>query len=189
MNIKSWGRFFNDTPEATGETAMLLQNNVLFSRNEDGVDFYALQRQFAAGSVIASIDDDGLITGAGYSPDGMFPSNGLRLVEVSGPDMPSTLQEIVGKVVDLENLALLPKPVNPVPYSITPTQAKLALHDRGLLDDVEALVASHPYRPVQIYFDNATVWERNNPYVVGLGYELGLSEDDMDALFIAAARK
>lgn len=109
MIIKSWGRFSAYTPE-TADVAHLQAEGVVFSRNEDGVDFYALRKQFAAGSIIASVNDEGQIVAAGYSPDGMHPFHNMRLVELSGPDLPSVLQEIVGKTIDFETSSLLIRP-------------------------------------------------------------------------------
>lgn len=73
--------------------------------------------------------------------------------------------------------------------SVTPAQAKLALDDSGLLDDVETVVNNHPVRAVKIWYENANYWERGNPYVQALGIELGLTEEQIDELFVAASKK
>lgn len=87
-------------------------------------------------------------------------------------------------------VAALDLPEAPPPL-MTPTvssaQARLALYNAGLLDDLEAIIAAHPYRPVRIWYEGANMWERTNPYVSILGPELGLTEEQIDALFIAAA--
>lgn len=72
--------------------------------------------------------------------------------------------------------------------AIGPAQARIALYQAGLLDKVEAKVASAEYPPVRIYFDNAAEWRRDHPYIQGLAMDLGLTDDQVDNLFRAAAR-
>jgi hypothetical protein len=69
--------------------------------------------------------------------------------------------------------------------SVTAAQAKLALYANGKLDIVEQAVAQ--YVPYKLFYDNSPYWQRNHPYVMGIGAELGLSEEEIDALFDAAA--
>lgn len=84
-----------------------------------------------------------------------------------------------------EYVAPLPR----TPDSVTPSQAKIALFEAGLLDQVDALVAGYPYKPVQIWWANATRFEISNGYLQALGWEMGLSGDQIADLFIAAANK
>lgn len=77
---------------------------------------------------------------------------------------------------------------NPVPASVSAAQACLILEDDGLLAGVEAIVAQMP-KTVQIWFARANTWERDNPYVRGIGLELGLTEAQMDEMFRRAARR
>ena len=78
-------------------------------------------------------------------------------------------------------------PVPPPPTVVSASQAKIALYDVGLLETVKALVANHPYEPVRIWYADANQWERGHAYVQGLGAEIGLTDDDIDALFLAAS--
>ena len=78
--------------------------------------------------------------------------------------------------------------LNPVPEQVTSAQAVVILAEIGLLDTVETIIKLYP-RTVQIWFERANVWERNNPYVVGLGMELGLDDEQLDDLFRRAAKK
>lgn len=77
---------------------------------------------------------------------------------------------------------------NPVPASVSAAQACLILEDDGLLAQVEAIVAQMP-KTVQIWFARANTWERDNPYVRGIGLELELTEAQMDEMFRRAARR
>ena len=80
-----------------------------------------------------------------------------------------------------------PEPDPPgVPHSVSMRQARLALLGAGLLDSVDAVVAQSP-RAVQIEWEFATdVW-RDRDLVASLGGALGLTDDQIDGLFIAAA--
>lgn len=69
---------------------------------------------------------------------------------------------------------------------VTPAQAKIALFRAGLLDAVEADIATQ-YRPVQLYWQFATEFYRFNPYIMAIGASLGLTEGQIDALFLAAS--
>lgn len=74
-----------------------------------------------------------------------------------------------------------------VPKSITRRQFKLALLGMGLLDDVEAAVAASPDRALQISYNDALDFERNNPLILAMSAMLGKTEEELDALFILGA--
>ena len=78
-----------------------------------------------------------------------------------------------------------------VPSKVTMRQARLALLQAGLLDDTEALIASlegPEGQAARIEWDySSEVW-RNKPFVITLGAQLGLDDEQLDALFIAASQ-
>ena len=74
-----------------------------------------------------------------------------------------------------------------VPQVITIRQARLALLAAGLLDSVEAAVAAGD-RTVQIEWEYATELHRAWPTLLGLAGALGLTDLQVDELFIAAAQ-
>ncbi|CAA0128765.1 Uncharacterised protein [Starkeya nomas] len=80
-----------------------------------------------------------------------------------------------------------PPPV--VPYSVTRAQARVALFEAGLLAQVDAAVAAHPYELVRIWWADALNIERNHPYLVAMAVELELTEQQVDQLFITAATR
>jgi hypothetical protein len=90
------------------------------------------------------------------------------------------------EIVEAEMLPPLPVPV---PSFVSSAQALLALDDAGLLPQVQALIGSHPVTAVRIWYERANFWERSNVYVQALAAELGLTDGEVDALFIAAASK
>jgi hypothetical protein len=68
--------------------------------------------------------------------------------------------------------------------TLTMRQARLALLNLGLLDEVEAAITSTENR---IWWDYSTTVERNNPLVISVLAALGKSSAEIDALFIAAS--
>jgi hypothetical protein len=81
-----------------------------------------------------------------------------------------------------------PKPIPPVPVpeAITPLQARRALRGAGLLDAVNAWIATQPD-------DAQEAWEyclevrRDSPLIVGAQEGLGLTSEQVDDLFRAGA--
>lgn len=74
-----------------------------------------------------------------------------------------------------------------IPKSVTRAQALMALYNAGLLPQVQSAVDAHTYPPVKIWFDNALNFERNHTYLQAIAIELGLTGQQVDELFIAAA--
>ena len=83
-----------------------------------------------------------------------------------------------------EALASLPRQVGIL--TITPLQAKLALHGAGLLDTVEALIANAD-RPTQLAWQEATSFARTSPLLNSMAAALGMTSEQVDDLFLAAA--
>ena len=73
-----------------------------------------------------------------------------------------------------------------VPQSITPLQAKLQLLKLGLLDEVETLVTGD--RTSQLYWEYASVVERDNAVLLLMAEQLGLTSEQVDEMFIAASK-
>lgn len=92
------------------------------------------------------------------------------------------------KITDAEAEALRPVPAPVVPQVVSRFQARAALHLAGLLDDVEALMAA-PGTPAlaKLAWADAQEFKRNSPTVLSLSASLGLTEAQLDALFITAA--
>lgn len=83
-----------------------------------------------------------------------------------------------------------PPPVPPqVPQSVTMRQARLALLGAGLLSQVDAAIASLPSpqkEAAQIEWEYAAVVQRNSGLVPAMAQALGMTEAQIDDLFIAA---
>lgn len=74
--------------------------------------------------------------------------------------------------------------------SCTPRQARLALLAVGILDQVDAAIASIEDETARagaaIAWEYATEVNRLDPWVVQLGGALGMSDEQLDELFVAA---
>ena len=84
-----------------------------------------------------------------------------------------------------------PGPAPVVPVVVSARQAKSALLEAGLLDDVELAIASIPdpleQRRLQIDWDESTEFRRDWPALALLAAVMKLDEGTLDALFIEAA--
>lgn len=81
----------------------------------------------------------------------------------------------------------IPDPVPEVPASVTAMQARIALHDAGLLAAAHA-AAEAAGGAVQIAWEYATEFPRNSPTLAALAAVIGLDDAAIDALFISAAQ-
>lgn len=91
------------------------------------------------------------------------------------------------RVVDGQVVLPPPPPVT----TVTMRQARLALLNAGLLDDVEAAIAAIPddvqRKAAQIEWEYASVVERDNPIIQQLVSALGMTEQQVDEFFATAA--
>jgi hypothetical protein len=109
-----------------------------------------------------------------------------------GADMPFTVIG-EGSVEDAspEDFPPPPPAPAPVPQSVTMRQARLALLGAGLLDNIDAAIASIPdevqRRAATIEWEYANTVERNSAFVQQMAAGLAMSAEQMDQLFITAA--
>lgn len=73
-----------------------------------------------------------------------------------------------------------------VPQAITPLQAKLQLYELDLLDEVDTLVATD--RKVQLYWEYALDIKRNHEVLLFMATQLGLTDEQLDDMFIQASK-
>lgn len=77
-----------------------------------------------------------------------------------------------------------------VPQSVTMRQARLAMLQAGILDDVEAMISAMEGaegRAAQIDWEYALDVRRDWPLIGVLAPQLGMTDEQVDELFIAAA--
>jgi hypothetical protein len=76
-----------------------------------------------------------------------------------------------------------------VPQVVSRFQAKAALLSEGLLDQVEAIIADPATDAMtKLAWDEAVQFQRNSPTIATLAAALGLTDQQVDDLFIAAAQ-
>ena len=81
-------------------------------------------------------------------------------------------------------------PPTPIPQVVTMRQARLALLQQGLLASIQPAIDAldEPARSgANIEWEYSQEVERNRPFVELLSQALGLTDDDLDALFELAA--
>ena len=76
---------------------------------------------------------------------------------------------------------------NPVPQQVTMRQARLALLNAGLLDDVEVVIAAAG-REAQLEWEYAAAVDRSNPAVAIVQQQKALTDAQIDDLFREAAK-
>ena len=79
---------------------------------------------------------------------------------------------------------------NPVPQQVTMRQARLALLSAGLLDDVDAAIAALPSpqkEVARIEWEYSQEVQRHSGFVSVLAPALGMTDEQTDELFLAAA--
>lgn len=74
-----------------------------------------------------------------------------------------------------------------VPFSIAPAQGRIALARRGLLAAIQNAIPTDVENPTRIYWEYAISWERSHPLINQLAAALGLTEAQVDEIFIEAA--
>ena len=79
-------------------------------------------------------------------------------------------------------------PSPPIPTTVTRFQALAVLAAGGYLSTIRAYIATLDENNIQrLAWENAADWERTSPTLNALAVMLGLTESQVDDLFIAAA--
>lgn len=98
-------------------------------------------------------------------------------------------QQIGGATITVLVDPNAPPPGPVIPQSVTAFQAKAALLHADFLDDVEAMMdAPETPRIVKLAWSEALTFERQSPTVVAMGSALGLTDSELDALFVAGSQ-
>lgn len=99
------------------------------------------------------------------------------------------MQEIAPGVIEYGSPGT-PGELNGVPYAVTMRQARLALLGAGKLAAVESAIAALPEpqkTAALIEWEYSNEVQRHNGFVSQLAPALGMSEAQLDALFVQAA--
>lgn len=95
--------------------------------------------------------------------------------------------EIIVPSIEDNIIEEVPVDENFVPIKITRLQAKLQLLEIGLLDEVEEIVKQD--RKVELYWSDATNFYRTDEILLGMATALGLSDAQLDDLFLQASKR
>jgi len=80
-------------------------------------------------------------------------------------------------------------PPPPIPSTVTRFQALAVLAAGGYLDTIRTYINTLDQNNVQrLAWENATDWERSSPTLNALAAMLGLTDTEVDDLFVAAAQ-
>lgn len=85
-----------------------------------------------------------------------------------------------------------PEVVVVVPASVSRAQAKLALLDAGLLDDVDLAInglTGDDFRRATIEWNERESFERQSPFLLQMAGLVGITDEQLDALFVDAASR
>jgi hypothetical protein len=121
---------------------------------------------------------------AGFNPT--IPADAIPISDEVWAEWSQASQRKVWQDGDLVDAPAPASGPLPVPASITARQARLALLQADLLDQVDAAVAAAD-RAAQLEWEYATTIDRGSALVEGLAASVPLTDAQLDALFTAAA--
>lgn len=98
-----------------------------------------------------------------------------------------TTGEVTIRPYTAEEIAAIENPPVVIPQVVSPRQVRLLLLSQGLLSQVEAMIAQQD-EATKITWQYAEEFRRDNPLLNGLAANLGLSNEQIDQFFIAAAQ-
>lgn len=106
-------------------------------------------------------------------------------------EMETALSDAIIAASEANPEAPLPTPtVAAIPQRVSMRQARLALLGAGLLSTIDAAIASLPSpqkEAAQIEWEYSAYVERSNALIASLSTALGMTAEQMDALFVQAA--
>lgn len=129
-------------------------------------------------------DGAGNLTGA-YLQE-LLPEHADCHIEVTAEERLAWLKYRANALRTGVEVAPVIPPAPIVPHQVTMRQARLALLSIGMLQSVKEMVAGMPER-AQIEWESAGTVERDSALVEALAPALGLSDAQLDELFITAA--
>jgi hypothetical protein len=161
-------------------------------RDSDGIDWYAYTHppatNFSPNTVKATIYDNVVVTVV-RDVSLLFPQ-GATVIEITDDTTTADPQATYGgQVYDAtaNTLSPAPPPAPTVPQVVSPKQARIALLNAGLLDQVQAAVDAAG-GATKIAWEYATEISRTDPLIETLAQSLQLTDAQVDQLFTAAAQ-
>ena len=119
-----------------------------------------------------------------YLGDKQFVYNGGKLVPYVVTNLTLVSQEEIEELGDVVKIL--------IPESITKRQARQQLIINGLYGNIQQIIDSieDPTERLltQVFWEDSNTFERNHPTLVELGTALGLTEAELDMMFINASK-
>ena len=99
------------------------------------------------------------------------------------------VESTVAKKGDLYNGSVFttPEPVATTPGTITQVQGMKALHRAGKKKAIKTMLSAPGNEEAEIAFEYNRTWNRDSQFIADLAPALGMTEEEIDALFIVAA--
>lgn len=101
----------------------------------------------------------------------------------SDTDIPGVLAEVSIERFEEERAAEI---LARVPQTVTMRQARLALHEAGLLSTIESVMGQADEK-AQIEWEYAAEVHRNSPMIAGVQFATGMTDEEVNSLFFAAS--
>lgn len=120
--------------------------------------------------------------------DLVVPSYDLNTQKLGALEYDSVNDYVTYQVIDLTPEEIDAKNKVYVPFSITPTQGRLLLHRMKLLSGVKNAMKNSIDEEMNIYWENALSWDRDNSYIKAMAVQLGMSDIELDNFFIEASK-
>jgi len=165
-------------PEGTNEINMVDLVLAYMDYGEESLHTFTIP-------LLAPLVDDGQLTDADiiFAASQQVASEKIQEIETFAQE------DLQFKRLRTENAAVIrgEDPAAIVPASITMRQARLVLAQQGLLTAVDTAIASLPEPDrtnVSIEWEYSAVVERASPWLGSMGAALGLTESDLDNLFL-----
>ena len=122
----------------------------------------------------------------------MISSTDIRFIEWCTTNTPTSIPSMAELLDVLRAQAPDCLPITSVPEKVTPRQAFLALLNQGiteqnLIDAINTSLPESQRSQALIVLQKSNEFQRTNPFISILGSLVGLSNEDIDQLFITAA--
>ncbi len=158
---------------------MFAHRNTLATADDTAIRFAHPQISFPPEITIEHV------AGLGYAELEHDPQPALAAGEQL---QPGEIREDHGRYV--QGWVVVPAPAPAVPESVTMRQCRIALLDAGLLDAVQSSIATMPGTEgerARIDWEYALEVRRDWPLIAYMAGDLGLTDEQVDGLFVAAS--
>jgi len=115
-------------------------------------------------------------------------ANIAKANEALAPNWVQSDSAAIGDLYDGASFTKPPAPPEPIPQVVSRFQARAALYQAGLLEQVETIMADPATDMLaKLAWADAQEFKRTSPTIATMAAELGLTETDLDNLFKQAA--